>query len=175
MPLSYLRDDCHKQVVTHIWESRWFESMYTLQWKTGPTRHLYFPLQSTHARHTLSAGSPRMWYPFIGSHKVETGPYTRKKSWQLKIDWPSRRLGWPHSSSHATALELGREVLAQWLHSYISLLGPYHQHAIGTFNTCSRGPTERSLIDTGGATTLEVPACHIPTLRPSQLAIPTFP
>jgi hypothetical protein len=28
---------------------------------------------------------------------------------------------------------------------------------IGTFNTCSRGPTEWSLIDTGGgATTLEV-------------------
>jgi hypothetical protein len=24
-------------------------------------------------------------------------------------------------------------------HSYISLLGPYHQHTIGTFNTCSRG------------------------------------
>jgi hypothetical protein len=30
------------------------------------------------------------------------------------------------------------------------LPGPYHRHAIGTFNTCSRGPTERSLIDTGG-------------------------
>jgi hypothetical protein len=39
-----------------------------------------------------------------------------------------------------------------------------HQHAIGTFNTCSQGPTHRSLIDTGGATTLEVPVCHIPTL-----------
>jgi hypothetical protein len=25
-----------------------------------------------------------------------------------------------------------------------------HQHAIGTFNTCSRGPTHRSLINTGG-------------------------
>jgi hypothetical protein len=29
------------------------------------------------------------------------------------------------------------------------------------------GPTERSLIDTGGATTLEVPAYHLPTSRPS--------
>jgi hypothetical protein len=27
---------------------------------------------------------------------------------------------------------------------------PYHRHAIGTFNTCSRGPTHRSLTDTGG-------------------------
>jgi hypothetical protein len=30
------------------------------------------------------------------------------------------------------------------------LLGPYHQHAIGTFNTCSQGPTHQSLTDSGG-------------------------
>jgi hypothetical protein len=41
------------------------------------------------------------------------------------------------------------EFSAQWLHIYFRLLGPYHQHAIGTFNTCSRGPTHRSLTDTG--------------------------
>jgi hypothetical protein len=40
MPLTYLRADCHKQVVTHIWESRWFKSMYTLQGKTRPTHHV---------------------------------------------------------------------------------------------------------------------------------------
>jgi hypothetical protein len=33
MSLSYLRADDHKQGVTHIWESRQFESMYTLQGK----------------------------------------------------------------------------------------------------------------------------------------------
>jgi hypothetical protein len=32
----------------------------------------------------------------------------------------------------------------------LGLSGPYHRYAIGTFNTCSRGPTKRSLIDTGG-------------------------
>jgi hypothetical protein len=32
----------------------------------------------------------------------------------------------------------------------LGLPGPYHRHAIGTFNTCSRVPTPRSLIDTGG-------------------------
>jgi hypothetical protein len=32
----------------------------------------------------------------------------------------------------------------------LGLLGTYHQYAIGTFNTCSRGPTERSLTNTGG-------------------------
>jgi hypothetical protein len=53
-----LYDDYHKQAVTHIWESRWFESMYTLQGKTRPTRHVRFPRQSTYAQHTLPAGSP---------------------------------------------------------------------------------------------------------------------
>jgi hypothetical protein len=50
MPLSYLCDNCHKQLVTHIRELRRFESMYTLQGKTRPTRH------------TLSMLSPRMVY-----------------------------------------------------------------------------------------------------------------
>jgi hypothetical protein len=44
----------------------------------------------------------------------------------------------------------------------LGLPGPYHRHAIGTFNTYSRGPTRRSLTDTDGATTLEVLACHVP-------------
>jgi hypothetical protein len=42
MSLSYLRDYCHKQPVTHIRESRWFESMYTLQGKTDQ-HATYFP------------------------------------------------------------------------------------------------------------------------------------
>jgi hypothetical protein len=33
MSLSYLRDNCHKQAVTHIQESWRFKSMYTLQGK----------------------------------------------------------------------------------------------------------------------------------------------
>jgi hypothetical protein len=35
--LSYLRADDHKYAVTHIRESRWFESMYTMQGK--PDQH----------------------------------------------------------------------------------------------------------------------------------------
>jgi hypothetical protein len=38
--IKLLHDDCHKQAVTHIRESRRFESMYTLQGKTQPTRHM---------------------------------------------------------------------------------------------------------------------------------------
>jgi hypothetical protein len=59
MSLIYLHDDYRKQAVTHIRESWRFKSMYTLQEKTRPTRHLRFPLQSMHARRMLSAGSPR--------------------------------------------------------------------------------------------------------------------
>jgi hypothetical protein len=44
MSLSYLRDDCHKQAVTHIRELWRFESMYNLQGKTWPTRHTLFIL-----------------------------------------------------------------------------------------------------------------------------------
>jgi hypothetical protein len=31
----------------------------------------------------------------------------------------------------------------------LGLQSPYHQHVISTFNTCSQGPTHRSLTDTG--------------------------
>jgi hypothetical protein len=37
----------------------------------------------------------------------------------------------------------------------LGLPGPYHRHAIGTFNSCSWGPTEWSLTDTGGGYNLE--------------------
>jgi hypothetical protein len=41
-----------------------------------------------------------------------------------------------------------------WWTCYIGLLGPYLQHVISTFNTCSKGATTaRSLTDTDGATT----------------------
>jgi hypothetical protein len=56
-----------------------------------------------------------------------------------------------------------------WL---LGLPGPYHRHAIGTFNTCSWGPTERSLIDTGGGYNLGgagLPHTHSPTFPTSCL------
>jgi hypothetical protein len=50
----------------------------------------------------------------------------------------------------------------------LGLLGPYHQYAIVTFNTCSRGPTEWSLTDTGGG--LQPWRCWLSTYHS-----PTFP
>jgi hypothetical protein len=57
----------------------------------------------------------------------------------------------------------------------LGLLGPYHRHAIGTFNTCLRGPTERSLSDTGGGYNLRgagLPHTHSPAFPTS---CPHFP
>jgi hypothetical protein len=57
----------------------------------------------------------------------------------------------------------------------LGLSGPYHQYAIDTFNTCSWGPTERSLTDTGGGYNLEgagLPHTHSLTFPTSCLPFP---
>ncbi len=56
----------------------------------------------------------------------------------------------------------------------LGLPGPYHRHAIGTFNTCSCGPTEQFLIDTGGGYNLGGVGFPHTTPRPSQSAVSTF-
>jgi hypothetical protein len=61
MTLSYLRDDSHKQAVTHIRESRRFKSMYTLQRETQPTRHVRFHVSPR----MLPVAGPRTWQPFM--------------------------------------------------------------------------------------------------------------
>jgi hypothetical protein len=58
----------HEQAVTHIWESRRFESMYTLQGKIRPTHHVCFLHQSTYIWHTLPAGGIHTWQSFM-SHR----------------------------------------------------------------------------------------------------------
>jgi hypothetical protein len=55
---------------------------------------------------------------------------------------------------------------AYWAHK--------HQHAIGTFNTCSRGSTHRSLTDTGGGYSLGGSGLPHTTPRCSQSTISTF-
>jgi hypothetical protein len=57
----------------------------------------------------------------------------------------------------------------------LGLPDPYHRYAIDTFNICSRGPTERSLIDTSGGYNLggaSLPHTHSPTFPTS---CPHFP
>jgi hypothetical protein len=175
--LSYLHDDCHKQAVTHIWESRRFESMYTLQGNTRPTRHVRFPHQSTYARHTLPMGGPCTWQPFTRHRHIWTDPTAPEKKGSRHNP---QHAGWPicgsiPSFSPEPANEVGGVSQAPDGDQLLGLPGPYHQHAIGTFNTCSRGPTHRSLTNTGRGYNLGGADFPHTTPRPSQPAVSPFP
>jgi hypothetical protein len=79
MPLSYLCDNYHKQAVTHIRESRRFESMHTMQGKIRPTHHtpsmLDLCMVLDHISHVIHVGQT-----FTSPHEVKTGVYTQNKS-----------------------------------------------------------------------------------------------
>jgi hypothetical protein len=168
MTLSYLCDDCYKQAVTHIWESRRFESMYTMQGKTRPTRHVRFPRQSTYVRRTLPVGDPRTLQPFMRRRQIWTDHTAPKKKGSQHN---SQHVGWPicgsvPSFSSEPANEAGGVSQAPDNNQLLGLSDPYHRHAIDTFNTCSWGPTEWSLIDTGGGYNIRgvgSPHTHSPT------------
>jgi hypothetical protein len=76
--------------------------------------------------------------------------------------------------SHPQPLKQWRKPSIHWQISYISLLGPYHQHVINTFNTCSSGSTHRSLTNIGGGYNLGGADLPHHTLRPSQPMILHF-
>jgi hypothetical protein len=78
-------------------------------------------------------------------------------------------------------LSLPSQQMKQWRQSQpsvngrlLGLSGPYHRHAIGTFNICSRGPTHRSLTNTGGSYKLGGAGLPHTTLRPSQPTVLPF-
>jgi hypothetical protein len=54
----------------------------------------------------------------------------------------------------------------------LGLAGPYHRHAIDTFNTCSRVPTPRSLTDTGGGYHIETSKSPQHSSHPSLPSVP---
>jgi hypothetical protein len=166
--------------------------MYTLQGKTRPTWHLRFPRQSTYAWRTLPAGGPCMWQPFTRRWQIWTDPTAPEKrgSWHnpQHVGWPVR--GSVPSFSPEPANEAGVVRQAPDDDQLLGLPGLYHRHGIGTFNTCSWGPTERSLIDTGegynlgGAgsphthsLTFPTSCPHFPLMAPSGLhfnQVPAF-
>jgi hypothetical protein len=56
----------------------------------------------------------------------------------------------------------------------LGLPSPYHRHAIGTFTTCSWGPTHQSLTDTGGGYNLRGAGFRRTTPWPSQPSVSPF-
>jgi hypothetical protein len=176
MPLSYLRDDCHKQAVTHIRESRWFESMYTLQGKTWPMWHIRFPCQSTYTRHMIPADSLVRGNLLWSLQQRWIEPLLPRKRAPNTI--PSTSADWftgPYPVfSPEPAIEAVGVKPPCVSNQLLGLPGPYHRHAIGTFNTCSRGPIHRSLTDTGGGYNLGGASLPHTTPRPSQPAVSTL-
>jgi hypothetical protein len=125
--------------------------MYSLQGKTRPTWYVRFPRHSTYARHMLPVDGPHTWQPFASHQQCWMDPTAPKKKGSrhnLQPSWVIRRSitqflsQYSHWSSNESQISVDNRLLG--------LLGPYHRHAIDTFNTYSRVPTPRSLIDTGG-------------------------
>jgi hypothetical protein len=119
---------------------------------TWYTWHMRFPSKSTYTTHTLPTGGPRTWQPFTLTQQSWTDSLLLRKSASDSTYQP----GWvaygtclsfsPKYNHWSIALKPN----IYWWTDYIDLLDPYHQHVISMFNICSRGPTHRSLTDTGG-------------------------
>jgi hypothetical protein len=149
--------------------------MYTLQVKTQPTRH------------TLPTLSPRMIHDhmYLMWSTYSNLSYNRQHIWTDPLH-PRRTPDTIHSTTTIRSAGPYPTCLPQQPKSsgekstpvdnrLLGLLDAYHRHAIGTFNTCSRWPTERSLIDTGGGYNFGddgLPHTHSPTFPTS---CPHFP
>jgi hypothetical protein len=137
---------------THIWESRWFESMYTLQGKIWYTWHVRFLCQSMYDTRIFSVGNPRTRQPFASHQQRWTNPTTpEKKGSRHNL----QHVGWPIHKSVTRFLSQDNNWSSNKSQTSVNnklhqFTGPITPATIGTFNTCSRGPTHRSLTDTGG-------------------------
>jgi hypothetical protein len=151
--------------------------MYTLQGETRPTRHVHFPRQSTYTRRTLPTGGPHTWQHFTKSSIVMDRAAAPKKKGSRHnsqgAGWPIR--GFILSFSPVPAIEAVGVKPPSVGNQLLGLPGSYHRHAIGTFNTCSWGPTERSSTDLGRGYNLGgagLPHIHFLTFPTSYLHFP---
>jgi hypothetical protein len=162
-----------RQAVAHIRESWWFESMYTLQGK--PNIHDTYAFYTS--PRTLPVGNPRTWQPFTLTQWSWTDPTAPDKNGfrhnPQHADWLIRRFTTQFLSQHNPWSSRLKPSIYWWA-CYINLLGPYHQHVISTFNTCSQVPTYRSLIDTGEGYNIGGVGFPHHTPRSSQLMVLRF-
>jgi hypothetical protein len=139
-----------RQAVTHIRELRRFELMYTLKGKIWYTRHVRFPRQPTYTTCMPPTGDPHTWQPFTLTQQSWTdSPLPRKSAPDStsQPNWVACRTHLSFSPRHNHWSSAFKPNI-YWRICCIGLLGPYHQHVISTFNTCSQGPTHQSLTDT---------------------------
>jgi hypothetical protein len=98
----------------------------------------------------------------------EEGLPTQFTVWWLTDPWVCTQL-----ISHNNQWRSGEKSNFYWWPT-TRLTGPIYQHVISTFNTCSQGPTHRSLIDTSGGYNLGGADFLYHTLRPSQPVVSAF-
>jgi hypothetical protein len=170
--LSCLRDDCHKQAV--------------LISKSHDDLNRCTPCRGKSDQYaTRIPHSVRVWSQTIRiSHGQRIATF-HESPIDLDGSHCSREKGSRHNPQHAGRPIRGsvpsfsskptNEVVGlsqtSVVNKLLGLLGPYQQHAIGTFNTCSWRPTHRSLTDTGGGYSLEGAGFPRTTPRPSQSTV----
>jgi hypothetical protein len=150
--------------------------MYTLQGNTWPTRHTYSMLGSClaldHMYVTWSAYSNLSW---VINSVGQILLFMRKNAPNStsQLSWVARRTRLSFSPNTTNeGVGLSQTSIDGRL---LGLLGPYHQHVIGTLNTSSWGPTHWSLTDTGGGYNLGGASFPYHTPWPSQPTVLRFP
>jgi hypothetical protein len=125
--------------------------------------------------HVYPAYASCRWSPYVATIHESSTELSRATAPDTIPITPADRSTGPYPVS------LPSQPMKQWEQSQASingrllgLLGPYHQHAIGTFNTCSRGPTHRSVTDRCGGYNRKGAVFSHTTPRPSQPAVFPF-
>jgi hypothetical protein len=173
--ISYVMTATNKRLL--IFESRGGSNWCTL-YRGKPDQH------ETYASHASprTSGVRFLWQsPYVATFHKSSTELDRVTAPKKKCSWHNpQHAGWPiHESVPSFSPKPTNEAVEKHKTSInnrlLGLLGPYHWHAIDTFNTCSWGPTERSLIDIGRSYNLRgvgLPRTHSPTFR---ISCPHFP
>jgi hypothetical protein len=121
-------------------------------------------LASVQVRHTYAFYGQSTYVVTFHVNSTESDKFTAPEKKCCRLHLSAQLNGpWdpPQFLSQHNHLSSMLKLNIYWRTCYIGLLGSYHQHVISTFNTCSQGPTHRSLTDTGGG--LQFWRCRLTT------------
>jgi hypothetical protein len=172
--IKLLCDDCHKQAIL-ISESH-DDSNWCTPCRGKPDEHatrFRRPVRVWPSTICISHG-PRITTfhvtvnRFEQIHWPQEGLLTQSTARQLTDPWVRTQL-----LSHNNQWSIWQKSSFCW-RSATTLAGPIYQHAIGTFNTCSRGPTHQYLTDIDGGYNLGNASFPHHTPRSFQPAVSTF-
>jgi hypothetical protein len=143
-----------------------------VQGKTQTTCHMPSTLDLRmvldHTSHMVHVGQP-----FTSPHEVKTSPTPGRSLDNQRQTGPAVILGGLILPSMRQPWSRGKKFRSSGYTTTSVYWAHKHQHTISTFNTCSQGPTHRSLTNTGGGYNLGGVDLPHTTPRPSQSAIST--